>query len=462
MKKGCSAALALTAVLCAGQAQAQEPLRLPTPVPDKPGVAQPAPLPGGATAGNLPVSPVLAVGTLDQPEPGPGPSIMEIWDHANGWVSITPPHLWPRHDMGLHDNCGSSCLYMEGEYLLWWIRNPHLPAIATAGLLTDPAPAVIGQSGTSVVLGGTNVDQEVFSGGRFTVGSWLGQADSLAVEGVFMFLGDRSNESSTLVAPGLGNSPVLGRPIINPVTGVETIEPIASPNEQSGAIRYSYKTEFWGTETNFKTLLASGCWYRSEILAGFRFLDLQERLRIGQSESFAPAGSDLSAVINDSFETSNRFYGGQLGTKTHVGWKCWTLDFTAKVALGGTAEITRIDGTTQLFSSMGGSTVLPGGILAAPSNSGRFRSAAFSVVPETGVSLGWQITDHVKAHVGYNYLCWTSVARPGDQIDRMVNVSQLPTLSGPGVLTGPAKPAVLFDRTTFWAQGVDIGFELAF
>ncbi len=459
MKKGCSAALALTAALYAGRAQAQEPLRLPKPVPDQPAATQSTPTPA-SPAGSLPATPLLTVGGPGQPEPGPGPSIMEIWDHANGWVTITPPHLWPRHELGLHDNCASSCLYAEGEYLLWWVRSPHLPALATAGLATDPAPAVLGQSGTSVVLGGTNIDQEVFSGGRFTVGSWLGQADLLAVESVFMFLGDRSNQSPTVSSSG--NSAVLGMPIINPATGAETIEPIASPNQQSGAIRYSYKTELWGTETNFKTLLASGCWYRTELLAGFRFLDLQERLRIGQSESFAPAGSDLSAVINDSFETTNRFYGGQIGAKTHVGWKCWTLDFTTKVALGGTAEITRIDGTTQLFSGMGSPTVLPGGILAAPSNSGRFRSAAFSCVPETGISLGWQITDHLKAHVGYNYLCWTSVARPGDQVDRMVNVSQLPTLNGPGVLVGPAKPAVLFDRTTFWAQGMDIGFELAF
>jgi Putative beta barrel porin-7 (BBP7) len=446
MKKACTAGLALTAALCVSRLSAQEPLRLPAPLPDAPASA-------------TPIMPANPPAPLDA---GATPNIMEIWDRANGWLCVTPANLWPHHDMGLHASCSESLIYTQADYLLWWMKDAHLPPLVTEGSFGSPAPAVLGQPGTSVVLGDDSVHQNVFSGGRFTLGTWLGTPDLIALEGVFLFLGDRSNESPIVSAPGFGNSPVLGRPIINPLTGQETIEPIASPNEQSGAVRYSYKSEFWGMEGNAKTLLASGCWYRTEILTGFRFLDLQERLRIGQSESFEPAGSPLSAVINDSFQTTNHFYGGQIGASTQLGWNRFTLDWTGKLALGSTVDITRIDGTTQLSSSAGGFGVLPGGILAAPSNSGRFRSASFSVVPETGVNVGWQITDHLRAHVGYTYLCWTNVARPGDQIDRVVNTSQLPTLSGPGVLVGPARPAVLFDRSTFWAQGVDFGFEFSF
>jgi hypothetical protein len=43
-----------------------------------------------------------------------------------------------------------------------------------------------------------------------------------------------------------------------------------------------------------------------------------------------------------------------------------------------------------------------------------------------------------------------------------VNVSQLPNLNGPGTLVGPARPTVLFDRSNYWAQGLDIGFEFSF
>src|SRR5205814_1066310 len=140
-----------------------------------------------------------------------------------------------------------------------------LPPLVTAGSLTDPNPAVLGAPGTRVLFG-DSADQSNFSGGRFTLGSWLGQPDLLAVEGVFLFLGDRSIHSPTVSSPGFGSSPVLGRPIIDAVTGQETIEPIAAPNEQSGAVRYTFKSQFWGLEGNLKTLLSSGCWYRTEIL----------------------------------------------------------------------------------------------------------------------------------------------------------------------------------------------------
>ena len=116
MKKGCSAALALTAALCAGRSLAQEQLRFPSPVPDNPAPAAKGNPP--AAKGNVSAAdPVLPVGVPAQTVPENTPELLEIWDHAMGWTTITPPHLWPRHDMGLHDSCGNSCR-ADAEYLL--------------------------------------------------------------------------------------------------------------------------------------------------------------------------------------------------------------------------------------------------------------------------------------------------------------------------------------------------------
>ena len=93
------------------------------------------------------------------------------------------------------------------------------------------------------------------------------------------------------------------------------------------------------------------------------------------------------------------------------------------------------------------------GLLAQSTNSGRFTRDMFSVVPEIGVNVGYQITDNLTAYVGYNFLYWTNVARPGDQIDRTINISQL---SG-GNLAGPARPVFTPRATDFWAQGVNFG-----
>ena len=50
------------------------------------------------------------------------------------------------------------------------------------------------------------------------------------------------------------------------------------------------------------------------------------------------------------------------------------------------------------------------------------------------------------------------VVRPGNQIDRNINTSQN-AFYGTGILTGPASPAPLFNRTDFWAQGVNFGLQ---
>jgi hypothetical protein len=52
------------------------------------------------------------------------------------------------------------------------------------------------------------------------------------------------------------------------------------------------------------------------------------------------------------------------------------------------------------------------------------------------------------------------VVRPGDQIDRAVDVTQIPNFSGGAVTpTGVARPGVPFKQTDFWAQGLTAGLQ---
>jgi hypothetical protein len=53
---------------------------------------------------------------------------------------------------------------------------------------------------------------------------------------------------------------------------------------------------------------------------------------------------------------------------------------------------------------------------------------------------------------------WNDVARAGDQIDPVVNTSQLP----PGTLVGAPRPAFNFEDTHFWAHGINAGLEYRF
>jgi hypothetical protein len=51
------------------------------------------------------------------------------------------------------------------------------------------------------------------------------------------------------------------------------------------------------------------------------------------------------------------------------------------------------------------------------------------------------------------------VARPGEQIDREINPTQLPRFNGGGNLAGAGRPAFTFKDNDFWVQGINFGLE---
>src|SRR5262249_15174735 len=82
--------------------------------------------------------------------------------------------------------------------------------------------------------------------------------------------------------------------------------------------------------------------------------------------------------------------------------------------LGSTAEVVDVAGSTVIAPPGQVPTVGNGGLLAQPTNSGHFSRDQFAVVPEVGINVGYQVTEHLRAFVGYSFLYWSNVARPGD------------------------------------------------
>jgi len=138
------------------------------------------------------------------------------------------------------------------------------------------------------------------------------------------------------------------------------------------------------------------------------------------------------------------------------------VDGRARLALGVTHQDVTIDGT-QTFLSGVNPDPRPGGLLAVGSNIGTQRRTNFSVVPEVGINLGYYVTDWMRISAGYNFLWWTNVVRPGDQIDRNVNPFLVPNFSTAGLVNnGASQPTVPFRTTDFWAHGLTFGVELTF
>jgi hypothetical protein len=360
--------------------------------------------------------------------------------------------------------CGCGCgdgnlWWVDAEYLLWWIRSGNTPPLVTTG----PASTfgVLGQPGTQVLFGG--LDYGASSGGRFSTGLWFCESQVLGIDASFLFLGTTS--VNFLAASNSMGSPVLSRPFIGAVTGQQTVEQVAFPGEQAGSVGVHSSSRLIGAETNLRwnpyclcgNGMCGGSW-RIGFLGGFRFLSLREDLDI--AEDFNDLGDIVTRhQITDSFSTRNRFYGGQLGTVIELKRGAWSLDMRAKVALGATSQVAHVSGSEVDTSLNTGQQVrFNTGLLALPTNIGRFSRDQFSVVPELGINLGYQLCEHWRLFVGYNFIYWNNVARPGTLIDPVVNTTQQ---SG-GTLTGPARPTFAFRNTDFWAHGVNFGLELRY
>jgi hypothetical protein len=127
------------------------------------------------------------------------------------------------------------------------------------------------------------------------------------------------------------------------------------------------------------------------------------------------------------------------------------LDVTlvGKIAFGGNAEQVLIEGFQQRTLPNGMVVSSPGGLLAMASNSGRHHHGEFSVVPEFDATASYVICRHASLVAGYQFIYWSRVIRPGDQIDLGIGAA-------PG---GAARPTVPLRQTDFWAQGLTVGLQ---
>jgi hypothetical protein len=278
------------------------------------------------------------------------------------------------------------------------------------------------------------------------VGYWFGEDRLLGIEGGGFFLG---RQTSSFSAASNG-TPILARPFFNAITGRQDSELVAAPGILTGAVTARTSNTFYCAEANLRTgLLCGPCW-NVDLIAGYRYLALDEDLTI--DESLQAVQVPVTFALNDTFRVQNRFNGGQVGFESEWRRNRWFLGLKAKVALGDVSEHVDILGSTVTNGVFAGH-----GLLADPTNIGSHQRNRFAVSPEVGLKLGYQVTDHMRAFVGYDYLYLSEVVRAADQVDLRVNTNQLR-----GVAVGPALPAFNFHGSDFWAQGVNFGLEFRY
>src|SRR5262249_4847618 len=105
-----------------------------------------------------------------------------------------------------------------------------------------------------------------------------------------------------------------------------------------------------------------------------------------------------------------------------------------------------------------------GGYFVLPTNSGHFATDRFGFSPEATVGAGAQICDWMRVSVNYTFLYLSTVARPGDQLDRVINPTQGRAYTGDpnSVLVGPPRPMYQGRSNEYWMMGLSIGAEVRF
>ncbi|MFO0810500.1 MAG: BBP7 family outer membrane beta-barrel protein [Gemmataceae bacterium] len=378
--------------------------------------------------------------------------------------------------------------WVSVEYLLWTTKGMNAPPLATAsgnpnrldpltgrpaaGTLVDPA---------TVILNSDKYNDDWRSGLRVRAGFWLDECQTCGLEGSYFFLGNGNDGESFNCFNGAGvfrpfynSAPVAAGSLIaaiNPAAIGTPIGPDAElvcfPNRLNGTVSIGTQTKFQGFDANFRKNLFCDCNSRLDLLAGYRYLRLQDSLQI--TENLQVIGLDpnlvdqlpvgTTFVVQDTFETTNTFNGGQVGLASE--WRNGRLFFGARglVAIGNTNKEINVTGFTRVTQPGAAPQTFVGGLLAQRTNIGSRTYNDFAVVPEATLTVGYAITDGLRAFVSYNFLYWSNVSRAGDQVDLTVDGRQINQAPDAFLAT---RPAPLKNNSDFWAQGISFGLELRY
>ncbi len=329
-------------------------------------------------------------------------------------------------------------VYTRAEYLMWWGKGSDSPALVSDGALPDG----------NVLFGGDSLNDGFRSGFRVALGLWMDPCQTSAVEAIYTGLG---RDVQTYNASG-GPNDSLVRPYFDTTDG-QTVSIIAGSNagvDYTGSIRIRSDSDFQAFDLLYRQAIARQCGFRIDGLVGYRFAHLDEGLSIFEQET---TNVGAAQTATDSFRTLNEFHGGEIGANLQWQWNRWSFGLLSKLAMGYTRM-----GVTIAGESNYNGTDYNGGLLALSSQVGQYSDTQFSVNPELGLTLGYDLTCRLRATFGYSLSYWSKVARPGDQISTTLNTHWFP--NDPTPATPPSFPGIV--TTDYWAQGMNFGLEYRF
>ncbi|MEX2187103.1 MAG: BBP7 family outer membrane beta-barrel protein [Pirellulales bacterium] len=393
------------------------------------------------------------------------------------WCYATPPFdpNIPRPPVELP--CGDAGGFDErvAQPVRWWTRLSYLsmwadgygvPALVT----TSPAGTPQADAGVlpaaTVLFGNEQIDDGQRNGGEVKIGYWLVDGQFMAIEGDYWALANEATRFSA--SESFQNDPsasILARPFFNLTTMQQDAAVLAFPNfvrpgatvDLDGTVDIESQSAMQSAGLTFRHIL----WgdfereMRLDLFGGYRFMQVDESLLIHDS-FFDPGGGLIGPTLREStdiFDVRNDFHGGEVGMSLEMFRNRWAFEVMAKVGLGNNHQVVTIDGNTQI-SSLGTTAIEPGGLLALPTNIGRYTRDTFMAIPEGSVTARYSLRENLELGVGFRILYLDDVARPGQQIDTTINETQIG-----GTLVGEARPTHVFRSTDMLLRGIDVSLE---
>jgi hypothetical protein len=343
-------------------------------------------------------------------------------------------------------------LRIDVDFLYWFLERMRAPALLTGG--TPESGGVLGRPGTEILYGDDRLESRHgrYVGVRFDLDYWFDDARTCGLDVSAFFL-ERDSSNFTVK---WNTVPFLARPYADASDGGQQAYVIAGPSpgvgDLTGAFNAYSRIELFGQDANFLCALGRGeCW-KLDGLVGFRFLQMRERLDLTGVSKILPDESILLSAT-DHFDTFDKFFGVQAGLTGEARRGRWFVEGRTALSIGGDDQQIRTYGD-RIYQTPEERLTTNYGVLVLPGNRGTFERGAFDFVTEVRLNVGCDLTEHVRARVGYSLITWLNPVRPGDQV-APVNPAEV----APGAPQFTGKPSVPFREDFFWAQGVNVGLE---
>ncbi|KAA5540182.1 BBP7 family outer membrane beta-barrel protein [Roseiconus nitratireducens] len=335
--------------------------------------------------------------------------------------------------------------WIRAEGLIMFMSERRAPA-----LVSSAAEGEFPILPDAMVEFGEELDGGVSGGFRGDVGRYF--TDSFGIGGRVLWLSENGDDYS---ASGDGTGRSIGRPYffvptVNPGIAQEDALLVNQAGLFAGDVQASFSTDLIGAEAYARLTYCNQKQCRLEMIGGYSFFALDDEVRI-RSRS-VDLQTATATTFASSFDTENRFHGGQIGFESLIRRGRWSARALTKVHLGNMQQSVNIRGYTDEVTPGTPPLARTNSSLLVMENQGEESQDVFTFIPEMNFTLGYRFRDHVSFTVGYNFLYFDSVALAGEQINRNLDTDNL----------GAAVVPQGFDIVdgSLWVQGISLGASI--